>query len=184
MFCCPTTTSSWFSVKWYKEEWQLSQHDRTGQAVVYNREGSGVQVDSELSVLGRLVLLNMSQSGQGLYKCEVTGPAPVYHTVTIMNTVRVVKLPHKPPLVEVVGQAVSCTVQVQENILTEMMWFIDGYTAPSSWVKSEYNKSLITIRQGMLGKVVVRCVARVDQMYWGAAEVLVEVGINAGYGYG
>ena len=101
MFCCPTTTSSWFSVKWYKEEWQLSQHDRTGQAVVYNKEGSGVQVDSKLSVQGRLVLLNMSESGQGLYKCEVTGPAPVYHTAT--------------------------TVQVQDNTLTKVMWFIDGY---------------------------------------------------------
>ena len=132
MFCCPTTTSSWFSVKRYKEEWQLSQHDRTGKAVVYNKEGSGVQVDSKLSVQGRLVLLNMSESGQGMYKCEVTGPAPVYHTATIMNTVRVVKLPHKPPLVEVEGQAVSCTVQVQDNTLTEVMWFIDGYTAPSS----------------------------------------------------
>ena len=103
---------------------------------------------------------------------------------TIMNTVRVVKLPHKPPLVLVVGQAVSCTVQGEDNTLTELMWFIDGYTAPSSWVKTEYNRSLITIRQGMSGKVVVRCVARVDQMYWGAAEVLVEAGMDDGYGYG
>jgi len=174
MFCCPTTTSSWFSVKWYKEEWQLSQHDRTGQAVVYNKEGGGVQVDSELSIEGRLVLLNMSESGQGLYKCEVTGPAPVYHTATIMNTVRVVKLPHKPPLVEVEGQAVSCTVQGEANTMAEVIWFIDGYTAPSSWVKAESNRSLITIKQGMLGKVVVRCVARVYQMYWGTAEVEVE----------
>ena len=139
-----------------------------------------MQVDSKLSVQGRLVLLNMSESGQGMYKCEVTGPAPVYHTATIMNTVRVVKLPHKPPLVEVEGQAVSCTVQVQDNTLTEVMWFIDGYTAPSSWVKTEFNRSLITIRQGMLGRVVVRCVARVDQMYWGAGEAVVDVGMDEG----
>ena len=125
---------------------------------MYNKEGSGVQVDSKLSVQGRLVLLNMSESGQGLYKCEVTGPAPVYHTAT--------------------------TVQVQDNTLTEVMWFIDGYTAPSSWVKTEFNRSLITIRQGMLGRVVVRCVARVDQMYWGAGEAVVDVGMDEGYGYG
>ena len=174
MSCCPSSSNSWFSVKWFKEDpdWQLTQQDRTGEAVVFNKEGSGVVVDRTLSVLGRLVMLNMTDNGQGWYKCEVTGPAPVYNTATIRTQLTVVRLPKEVPRLEVVGNTVSCTVPVQSEIQIQIMWFIDGSTPPSRWVNTEYNRSLITIRQGMFSKVVVKCVAMVDKMYWGAAEVI------------
>ena len=129
MSCCPTHTTSWFSIKWYKEapDWQLTQQDRTGKGVlVYNKEDSDVVVDSVLTTLGRLVLLNVTESGQGWYKCEVTGPAPVYHTATIRTFLTVVKLPYSLPMVKVVEDsdklvAISCTVPVPASTPVEML---------------------------------------------------------------
>ena len=180
MFCCPSSTTFWFSVKWFKkdQEWQLSQQDRTGHAVVYNKEGQ-VEVDSKLTVQGRLVMLNMTDAGQGWYMCEVTGPAPFYQTSTIKTFLTVVTLPHTPVLEVVEGSdkvtTISCSVSQATTARVQILWYLNGYSAPPGWVyQQQFHTSLLTIvliKLDMSGKVQVKCVARVDQLYWGTDSI-------------
>ena len=173
LFCCPNNSTSWFSVKWFKEDpvWQqLSQQDRTGSALVYN-EGSKIYVDKDTSILGRMVISNITKEGEGWYRCEVTGPAPVYHTVSIRTKLSVVKLPKNPPVMQKVGNTVSCTVDVPSNTPLRLMWFLDGYRPPDSWVSTDHKTSLVTIKD--MSYKVVRCVASVENLYWEASDIIV-----------
>lgn len=154
MYCCPTIP--WFSIKWYMENF------------AEETVGQGNEIDSKNSVQGRLVLKNVSSSC--MYRCDVTGPPPDYHTDTIFTYVKAVKLPEKPPVIEIVGKSLYCTIQIEDPKYIEVTWLIDGYTAPPSWVD---NQSILTIKKKIESQLEVKCVTRIGHIYWAQDSVLV-----------
>ncbi|XP_050320480.1 uncharacterized protein LOC126753252 isoform X3 [Bactrocera neohumeralis] len=187
---------SLYSVKWYKDGHEFYRYvprDKPpGQAFPL----PGVNVDVRNSTDTKVTLRRVTLMSTGVYKCEVSGEAPAFNTVSESETMTVVMTPNHGPKVTggrlsyQIGDVIrmNCTSGPSKPVC-HLSWFINGEPANRSYLK-QYEKYVVG-REGLEmarlglefrvkgihfqdGEIKMKCVAKISSLYWQSNEASVQ----------
>ncbi|XP_053960498.1 uncharacterized protein LOC128864765 [Anastrepha ludens] len=185
-----------YSVKWYKDGHEFYRYvprDKPpGQAFPL----PGVNVDVRNSSDTKVTLRRVTLMSTGLYKCEVSGEAPAFNTVSESETMTVVMTPNHGPKITggqpryQIGDVVrlNCTSAPSKPVC-HLSWLINGEPANRSYLRP-YEKAIVG-REGLEiarlglefrvrsshfrhGDMKLKCVAKISSLYWQSNEASVE----------
>ncbi|KAG8184780.1 hypothetical protein JTE90_011566 [Oedothorax gibbosus] len=183
-----------YSVKWYKnnvEFYRFQPRDRLhGQMY----ELLGVYVELKRSNASHVFLRSSDLNTEGTYGCEVSSEAPHFKTVKAEDELRVYVLPKEPPVIEgadsmyEVGDRVNITCNSgPSKPAATLSWYINGVQANATFVRKyssiRHYSGLQTSQVGLEfvvgskdfdhGKLKLRCVATISQVYSSGSEELI-----------
>ncbi|XP_030383336.1 uncharacterized protein LOC115630808 isoform X4 [Scaptodrosophila lebanonensis] len=187
---------SLYSVKWYKDGHEIYRYvprDKPpGQAFPL----PGVNIDLRNSSDTQVMLRRVTLQSSGLYRCEVSGEAPAFNTVSESETMTVVVTPNHGPKITggqpryQIGDTVrvNCTSAPSKPVC-HLSWLINGEPASRSYLK-QYDKIVVN-RDGLEmarlglefrvrgshfkhGDMKLKCVAKISSLYWQSNEESVE----------
>ncbi|XP_075153242.1 beaten path IIIa [Haematobia irritans] len=186
---------SLYSVKWYKDGHEfyryVPRNKPPGQAFPL----PGVTVDLRNSSDTQVMLRRVTLQSTGVYKCEVSGEAPAFNTVSESETMTVVMTPSRGPRITggqtryQIGDTVrvNCTSSASKPVC-HLSWLINGEPASRSYLKY-YNNRVIGneyLEQATLGlefkvrayhfkngDMKLKCVAKISSLYFQSREARV-----------
>ncbi|XP_023176929.2 uncharacterized protein LOC111603529 [Drosophila hydei] len=187
---------SLYSVKWYKDGHEIYRYvprDKPpGQAFPL----PGVNIDLRNSSDTQVMLRRVTLQTSGLYRCEVSGEAPAFNTVSESETMTVVVTPNHGPKISggqpryQIGDIVrvNCTSAPSKPVC-HLSWLINGEPAQKQHLK-QYDK-IVMNRDGLEmarlglefrvrgfhfknGDMKLKCVAKISSLYWQSNEESVE----------
>lgn len=187
---------SLYSVKWYKDGHEIYRYvprDKPpGQAFPL----PGVNIDLRNSSDTQVMLKRVTLQSSGLYRCEVSGEAPAFNTVSESETMIVVVTPAHGPRITggqpryQIGDTVrvNCTSSPSKPAC-HLSWLINGEPAQKQHLK-QYDKVVVN-RDGLEmsrlglefrvrgyhfkhGDMKLKCVAKISSLYWQSNEESVE----------
>ncbi|XP_049790051.1 uncharacterized protein LOC126195466 [Schistocerca nitens] len=187
---------SLYSVKWYKdgrEFYRFVPRD-TPPAQIFQLPG--VVVDMNNSTASQVELKDVTLSSSGRYRCEVSGEAPSFQTVSEHGDMTVVALPDEGPRITggrpryQVGDTVrvNCT-SGRSKPAAQLAWFINGEQADQSLLKGpdiivspldDLETSILGLefkvrpRHFRRGDMKLKCLATIATVYWRSNEESVE----------
>ncbi|XP_049764101.1 uncharacterized protein LOC126092519 [Schistocerca cancellata] len=187
---------SLYSVKWYKdgrEFYRFVPRD-TPPAQIFQLPG--VVVDMNNSTASQVELKDVTLSSSGRYRCEVSGEAPSFQTVSEHGDMTVVALPEEGPRITggrpryQVGDTVrvNCT-SGRSKPAAQLAWFINGEQADQSLLKGpdiivspldDLETSILGLefkvrpRHFRRGDMKLKCLATIATVYWRSNEESVE----------
>ncbi|XP_066146684.1 uncharacterized protein [Euwallacea fornicatus] len=138
-----------YSVKWYKDGHEFYRYVPRNQppAQVFNLQG--VTVDLHNSTDCSVVLSAVQLSTSGRYRCEVSGEAPYFETVTDHANMMVVAPPKGGPEITGgqpryhVGDLVNVTCSSKESKpAAQLSWMINGEPADTRYIKGPFVQSV------------------------------------------
>ncbi|KAL5280669.1 hypothetical protein ACFFRR_004592 [Megaselia abdita] len=185
-----------YSVKWYKDGNEFYRYVPRDMppAQVFKLPGVHVVLGNSTDSVVSLRGVDLLSSGR--YKCEVSGEAPLFQTVSDHGSMLVVYLPDKEPTITggrakyQIGDWVSlnCT-SGRSKPAVELDWYINGEEAKVGTLR-KYNvilsgrEGLETSTLGLTfrvdhnhfrhGDMKLKCVARMFSMYWRSNEESVQ----------
>ncbi|KAK4886533.1 hypothetical protein RN001_002804 [Aquatica leii] len=159
-------------------------------------QSNGVTVDLHNSTENQVVLSSVQLTTTGTYRCEVSGEAPSFQTVTEHGHMMVVALPEEGPRITggkpryQIGDTVrvNCT-SGRSKPAALLNWFINGEQADPSFLRGP--ETIITGREGLetsilglefivkqkhfrRGDMKLKCSATIATIYWRSNEESVE----------
>jgi len=185
-----------YSVKWFKDDKEffrfLPEDDPPAQ--IFNQQG--VFVDLPNSSDTAVVLKAVDINGSGQYRCEVSGEAPSFKTVTNQKVMVVIDLPDASgPQIEGVrpryqiGDTVkiNCTSS-RSRPAAKLSWYINQEPVEESFLRHhpiiQDEDGLQTSMLGLefkvrqkhfkKGDLKMKCLATIDTLYWRTNEQSVE----------
>ncbi|EDW04254.1 GH11700 [Drosophila grimshawi] len=187
---------SLYSVKWYKDGHEIYRYvprDKPpGQAFPL----PGVNIDLRNSSDTQVMLRRVTLQSSGLYRCEVSGEAPAFNTVSESETMTVVVTPNHGPKISggqpryQIGDTVrvNCTSAPSKPVC-HLSWLINGEPAQKQHLK-QFDKIVVN-RDGLEmarlglefrvrgfhfrhGDMKLKCVAKISSLYWQSNEESVE----------
>ncbi|XP_047120477.1 uncharacterized protein LOC124803336 [Schistocerca piceifrons] len=183
-----------YSVKWYKDGREFYRYVPRDAPPAQLFPLAGVTVDMESSNASQVVYKTVGLGSSGRYRCEVSGEAPSFQTVTDHGDMVVVALPEDGPVITGararyhVGDTVhlNCT-SGRSRPPAELTWFVNGEQANSSVlvgpevVGPADAEGLVSARLGLHfrsqaahfrhgGSMKLKCLATVATVYWRSNE--------------
>ncbi|XP_046867040.1 uncharacterized protein LOC6641606 [Drosophila willistoni] len=187
---------SLYSVKWYKDGHEIYRYvprDKPpGQAFPL----PGVNIDLRNSSDTQVMLRRVTLQSSGLYRCEVSGEAPAFNTVSESETMTVVVTPNHGPKISggqpryQIGDVVrvNCTSAPSKPVC-HLSWLINGEPAQKTHLR-QFDKIVVN-RDGLEmarlglefrvrgfhfknGDMKLKCVAKISSLYWQSNEESVE----------
>lgn len=185
-----------YSVKWYRngqEFYRYIPSDNPSTAVFTQ---PGLYIDEFKSTETKIFLKNVDLMTTGLFRCEISGEAPLFPTASQETILIVVDLPDDGPIIS--GSLPRYHVGDQLNIscispnsvpAAKLKWFINGEYADSEFVH-EYEEAsnrfgLQTSRQDLRfkltenhlrkGDLKLKCTATIATIYWKSNEESVQI---------
>ncbi|KYN31211.1 hypothetical protein ALC56_14479 [Trachymyrmex septentrionalis] len=184
-----------YSVKWYKDGHEFYRYTPRDAPMVLTFPVPGVNVNRDESTESSVVLNNVNLTSSGRYRCEVSGEAPAFETVSDHGDMTVVVLPNEGPQITggrskyQVGDVVhmNCT-SAPSKPPALLSWFINDEPVNTDYligpnVVSEGN-GLETARLGLKfrvankhfrrGDMKLKCLATIATVYLQSNEESVE----------
>ncbi|XP_011869035.1 PREDICTED: cell adhesion molecule 2-like [Vollenhovia emeryi] len=184
-----------YSVKWYKDGHEFYRYTPRDAPVVLTFPVPGVNVNRDESTESSVVLNNVNLTSSGRYRCEVSGEAPAFDTVSDHGDMTVVVLPNEGPQITggrskyQVGDVVhmNCT-SAPSKPPALLSWFINDEPANTDYltgpdIVNEEN-GLETARLGLKfrvankhfrrGDMKLKCLATIATVYLQSNEESVE----------
>ncbi|KAI8125991.1 hypothetical protein CVS40_4075 [Lucilia cuprina] len=187
---------SLYSVKWYKDGHEfyryVPRNKPPGQAFPL----PGINVDLRNSSDTQVALRRVTLQSTGVYKCEVSGEAPAFNTVSESETMTVVMTPSRGPRITGGQQRYQIGDYVRVNCssypskpVCHLSWSINGEPANRSYLK--YYDNVVYGREGLEvailgldfrvrsnhfrnGDMKLKCVAKISSLYFQSREESVE----------
>ncbi|EGI69889.1 hypothetical protein G5I_01432 [Acromyrmex echinatior] len=184
-----------YSVKWYKDGHEFYRYTPRDAPMVLTFPVPGVNVNRDESTESSVVLNNVNLTSSGRYRCEVSGEAPAFETVSDHGDMTVVVLPNEGPQITggrskyQVGDVVhmNCT-SAPSKPPALLSWFINDEPVNTDYligpnVVNEGN-GLETARLGLKfrvankhfrrGDMKLKCLATIATVYLQSNEESVE----------
>ncbi|XP_067009661.1 uncharacterized protein [Anabrus simplex] len=185
-----------YSIKWYKDGNEFYRYVPRDMPPAQIFSLPGVSVDIEQSSESHVTLRSVNLSSTGRYRCEVSGEAPSFQTVSDHGDMIVVALPEEGPRLSggrpryQVGDMVriNCT-SGRSKPAAQLMWFINGEQADPTFLRGPYvtveghNGMETTVlglefrvrpRHFKRGDMKLKCLATIATVYWRSNEESVE----------
>ncbi|VEN62298.1 unnamed protein product, partial [Callosobruchus maculatus] len=185
-----------YSVKWYKDGNEFFRYVPRDMPPTQSFSLPGVTVDMHNSTKNVVVLNSVQLSSTGIYRCEVSGEAPFFETVTDHERMVVVALPEEGPKITggkpryQVGDTVkvNCT-SGRSKPAAQLNWMINGEPADPKFLKGP--DIIVTGREGLetsilglefvvrhkhfkRGNMKLKCLATIATLYLVSNEESVE----------
>ncbi|KYN28979.1 hypothetical protein ALC57_01626 [Trachymyrmex cornetzi] len=184
-----------YSVKWYKDGHEFYRYTPRDAPMVLTFPVPGVNVNRDESTESSVVLNNVNLTSSGRYRCEVSGEAPAFETVSDHGDMTVVVLPNEGPQITggrskyQVGDVVhmNCT-SAPSKPPALLSWFINDEPVNTDYligpnIVNEGN-GLETARLGLKfrvankhfrrGDMKLKCLATIATVYLQSNEESVE----------
>ncbi|XP_016964365.1 uncharacterized protein LOC108034102 isoform X1 [Drosophila biarmipes] len=187
---------SLYSVKWYKDGHEIYRYvprDKPpGQAFPL----PGVNIDLRNSSDTQILLRRVTLQSTGVYRCEVSGEAPAFNTVSESETMTVVVTPNHGPKITggqpryQIGDTVrvNCTSSPSKPVC-HLSWLINGEPVQKTHLR-QFDKVVVN-RDGLEmarlglefrvrayhfkhGDMKLKCVAKISSLYLQSNEESVE----------
>uniref|UniRef100_A0A1A9WUN8 Ig-like domain-containing protein n=1 Tax=Glossina brevipalpis TaxID=37001 RepID=A0A1A9WUN8_9MUSC len=186
-----------YSVKWYKDGNEFYRYVPRDMppAQTFLLPGVSVNVHNSSDAIVTLREVNLQTAGR--FRCEVSGEAPSFQTVTEHGDMVVVSLPDQgPPKISggrpryQIGDwvRINCTAG-RSKPAVQLSWFINGEAAEPQYLR-KYN-TIVSGREGLEtsvlglqfrveqhhfrnGDMKLKCVASLSTFYWRSNEESVE----------
>ncbi|CAG9765448.1 unnamed protein product [Ceutorhynchus assimilis] len=136
-----------YSVKWYKDGNEFYRYVPRNQPPAQVFALPGVTVDLHNSTEYSVVLSSVQLSTSGLYRCEVSGEAPYFQTVTDHAYLMVVALPKSGPEITGgqlryhVGDVINVTCSTRESKpAAQLNWMINGEAADQKYIQGPFKQ--------------------------------------------
>ncbi|GJQ86041.1 hypothetical protein Trydic_g10611 [Trypoxylus dichotomus] len=185
-----------YSVKWYKDGNEFYRYVPRDMPPVQTFQLPGVTVDIHNSTENQVVLSSVQLSTSGKYRCEVSGEAPSFQTVTEHGHMTVVALPEVGPKITggrpryQVGDTVrvNCT-SGRSKPAAQLAWFINGEPADPGFLRGPFIQESgregletstlaleFTVKQKHFnhGDMKLKCLATIARVYLRSNEESVE----------
>ncbi|XP_045479309.1 uncharacterized protein LOC123684186 [Harmonia axyridis] len=185
-----------YSVKWYKDGHEFYRFVPNDVPRAQSFSLPGITVDMENSTQNTVTLTSIQLPTSGIYRCEVSGEAPSFQTVTERAEMIVVALPEEGPKITggrpryQVGDTVrvNCTAG-RSKPAAVLNWFINGEPANASFLRGP--DIIVTGREGLetsilgleftvrhkhfkKGDMKLKCLATIATIYLKSNEESVE----------
>lgn len=185
-----------YSVKWYRngqEFYRYIPSDNPSTAVFSQ---PGLYIDEFKSTETKIFLKNVDLMTTGLFRCEISGEAPLFPTASQETILIVVDLPDDGPIISGsvpryhVGDHLNISCISPNSVpAAKLKWFINGEYADSEFVHQyevESNRfGLQTARQDIRFKITenhlrkgdlkLKCTATIATIYWKSNEESVQI---------
>lgn len=185
-----------YSVKWYKDGNEFYRYVPRDMPPVQTFPLPGVTVDIHNSTENQVVLSSVQLSTSGKYRCEVSGEAPSFQTITDHGHMTVVALPEVGPKITggrpryQVGDTVrvNCT-SGRSKPAAQLAWFINGEPADPDFLRGPFLQESgregletstltleFTVKQKHFnhGDMKLKCLATIARVYLKSNEESVE----------
>ncbi|XP_065221722.1 uncharacterized protein LOC135846515 isoform X2 [Planococcus citri] len=185
-----------YAVKWYKDGNEFFRYLPKDSPQIQVFDVAGVHVDVKNSGASQVYLKSLELSSSGRYRCEVSGEAPSFTTVTEHNDMVTVALPDEGPKINGgkpryhIGDTVdvNCT-SGRSKPAASLHWFINGDQVNTTFLKGPFRKFMG--REGLEATVLglkfkvqpehfrngdmkLKCLATIATVYWRSNEESVE----------
>ncbi|XP_060531633.1 uncharacterized protein LOC132705194 [Cylas formicarius] len=143
-----------YSVKWYKDGNEFFRYVPRDMPPTQSFPLPGVTVDLHNSTQNAVILCSVQLSSSGIYRCEVSGEAPSFQTVTEHSYMTVVALPEEGPKISggkpryQIGDTVNvnCT-SGRSKPVAQLNWMINGEPAEPKYLRGP--EIMVTGREGL-----------------------------------
>jgi len=181
-----------YSVKWYRNGQEFYRYIPTDTPDTTVFPYIGIDVDEYKSTETRIILRRVDLNTSGMFRCEVSGEAPLFQTATSSNIMVVVDLPDEGP--EIQGSqpryhtgdtlTANCTSANSLPAAT-LRWYINGEEAtprtlihyPALEVPGGLYTSVLGLKLKVRDKLFsksddlkIKCTAAIDTIYWRSNE--------------
>jgi len=185
-----------YSVKWYRNGQEFYRYIPTDNPSTAVFRHPGLYINEYKSTETKIYLRNVDHETTGLYRCEISGEAPLFQTASQETVLVVVNLPDEGPIIT--GSSPRYQVGDQLNIscysrnslpAAKLKWYINGEEADTDLlgeyvIKSDVNK-LETSRLDLKfrlktkhyrkGDLKIKCTASIATIYWKSNEESIQV---------
>ncbi|XP_043644649.1 uncharacterized protein LOC122614193 [Drosophila teissieri] len=187
---------SLYSVKWYKDGHEIYRYVPRDKPPGQSFPLPGVNIDLRNSSDTQILLRRVTLQSSGLYRCEVSGEAPAFNTVSESETMTVVVTPNHGPKITggqpryQIGDIVrvNCTSSPSKPVC-HLSWLINGEPVQKAHLR-QYDKVVVN-RDGLEmarlglefrvrtfhfknGDMKLKCVAKISSLYLQSNEESVE----------
>ncbi|CAB3360451.1 Hypothetical predicted protein [Cloeon dipterum] len=179
-----------YSIKWYKDDQEFFNFVAKEAPPTRVFPVPGVSVDEFQSGNKSVMLRNVQRELTGIYKCEVSGDQPTFHTDVKTAPMLVVDVPQETPRIEIEKNRFKLDEPIRANCSSALSypaanitWFVNGtqITPRRSWIKEEGAGLETAISEIRIyrpvfteGKLNLRCVASLFNLYRRIAELVVQ----------
>ncbi|KAL7045587.1 hypothetical protein ACKWTF_002266 [Chironomus riparius] len=185
-----------YSVKWYKDGYEFYRYVPRDHPPAQVFMQNGIYVNLHNSSDNQVVLENVTLASTGRYRCEISGEAPSFTTVSDHGDMIVVATPDHGPVITggkaryQIGDMVrlNCT-SGRSKPAAHLQWFING--EPADPILTRQFETLVTGREGLetttlglefrvrqrhfkKGDMKLKCLATIASIYWKSNEESVE----------
>ncbi|XP_043065252.1 uncharacterized protein LOC108094344 [Drosophila ficusphila] len=187
---------SLYSVKWYKDGHEIYRYVPRDKPPGQSFPLPGVNIDLRNSSDTQILLRRVTLQSSGVYRCEVSGEAPAFNTVSESETMTVVVTPNHGPKITggqpryQIGDTVrvNCTSSPSKPVC-HLSWLINGEPVQKTHLR-QFDKVVVN-RDGLEmarlglefrvrayhfkhGDMKLKCVAKISSLYLQSNEESVE----------
>jgi len=181
-----------YSVKWYRNGQEFYRYIPTDTPDTTVFPYPGIYVDEYRSSETRIILRKVDLATTGMFRCEVSGEAPLFQTAASSNVLVVVDLPDSGPVIEGAAPRYHHEDMLEANCTSprslpaaSLKWYINNEEATGEMLVYypfiEEEPKLLTsvlglrlkMRSGILsgsGDLKIKCTAAIDPIYWKSSE--------------
>jgi len=181
-----------YSVKWYRNGQEFYRYIPTDTPETMVFRYPGIYVDEYKSTESRIVLWKVDLYTSGMFRCEVSGEAPLFQTATSSNVLIVVDLPDSGPVITGslpryhTGDILTANCTSSNSLpAATLRWYINGEEAtPSTLIQYPVQEiaggletSVLGLRLEVRDKIFsasgdlkIKCTAAIDTIYWRSNE--------------
>jgi len=181
-----------YSVKWYRNGQEFYRYIPTDTPDTTVFPYPGIDVDEYKSTETRIILRRVDLNTSGMFRCEVSGEAPLFQTATSSNVMIVVDLPDEGPVISGsqpryhTGDVLTANCSSSRSLpAASLKWYINGEEATKRML---VHYPTISLPQGLYSSVLgiklkvrdklfsksgdlkIKCTAAIDTIYWRSNE--------------
>jgi len=181
-----------YSVKWYRNGQEFYRYIPTDTPDTTVFPYPGIYVDEYRSSETRIILRKVDLATTGMFRCEVSGEAPLFQTAASSNVLVVVDLPDSGPVIEGAAPRYHHGEFLEANCTSprslpaaSLKWYINNEEATEEMLihyplieePAELLTSVLGLRLKVRRKIFsgsgdlkIKCTAAIDPIYWRSSE--------------
>ncbi|XP_013176465.1 PREDICTED: uncharacterized protein LOC106124386 [Papilio xuthus] len=137
-----------YSVKWYKDGREFYRYVPDSQHPISHFATPGVMVDVRRSSSTVVTLVHLTRESAGLYRCEVSGEAPLFATVHEEKYITIYLLPETKPILTGLKEKYNVGDRVRANCTSsgsrpeaQLKWLINNRLVGKNYIRGPWYRA-------------------------------------------